>query len=113
MEGTHRSPTESFRQLFSSDWEGRLAIVEVFQLGFSVFVCAFHPEICKSFLFLFLFLYCLPNIVRVTKSRRLRWAGHVARMQKGRSAFKILTDKPTGNKFLGRFRRLIRGQSWN
>ena len=32
------------------------------------------------------------------KSRRLRWAGHVARMEKGRSAFKILTGKPTGKK---------------
>ena len=30
------------------------------------------------------------------KSRRLRWAGHVARMEEGRSAFKILTSKPTG-----------------
>ena len=30
------------------------------------------------------------------KSRRLRWAGHVARMEEGRSAFKILTGKPTG-----------------
>ena len=34
-------------------------------------------------------LYCSPNIVRVIKSRRLRWAGHVARMEGGRSAFKI------------------------
>ena len=41
-------------------------------------------------------LYRSPNIVRVIKSRRLRWAGHVARMEEGRSAFKILTDKPTG-----------------
>ena len=32
-----------------------------------------------------------PNIVRVNKSRRLRWAGHVARMEEGRSSFKILT----------------------
>ena len=45
------------------------------------------------------------NIVRVNKSRRLRWAGHVARMEKGRSAFKILTGKPTGKKPLGRPRR--------
>ena len=30
------------------------------------------------------------------RSRRLRWAGHVARMEEGRSAFKILTGKPTG-----------------
>ena len=35
-------------------------------------------------------LYRSPNIVRVNKSRRLRWAGHVARMEEGRSAFKIL-----------------------
>ena len=47
-------------------------------------------------------MYHLPNIVRVIKSRRLRWAGHVARMEKGRSAFKILTGKPTRNKPLGR-----------
>ena len=32
-----------------------------------------------------------PNIVRVIKSRRLRWAGHVARMEEDRSAFRILT----------------------
>ena len=36
------------------------------------------------------------NIVRVIKSRRLRWAGHVARMEEGKSAFKILTGKPIG-----------------
>ena len=39
------------------------------------------------------------------KSRRLRWAGHVARMDEGRSAFKIVTRKPTGNRPLGRPRR--------
>jgi hypothetical protein len=36
-------------------------------------------------------LYRFLNIVRVIKSRRLRWAGYVARMEEGRSAFKILT----------------------
>jgi len=41
-------------------------------------------------------LYRSPNIMRVIKSRRLRWAGHVARMEEGRSAFIILTGKPTG-----------------
>ena len=46
-------------------------------------------------------LYRSPNIVRVIKSRRLRWAGHVARMEEGRSAFKILT----GKRRLGRPRR--------
>ena len=39
------------------------------------------------------------------KSRRLRWAGHVARMEKDRSSFKILTGKPTGRRPLGRPRR--------
>ena len=39
------------------------------------------------------------------KSRGLRWTGHVARMEKGTSAFKILTDKPTGNRPLERPRR--------
>ena len=43
-----------------------------------------------------------PNIVRVIKSRRLRWAGYVARMEERRSAFKILTGKPTGKRPLGR-----------
>ena len=40
--------------------------------------------------------YRSPTIVRVIKSRKLRWVGDVARMEGGRSAFKILTDKPTG-----------------
>ena len=46
-------------------------------------------------------LYRSPNIVRMIKSRRLRWAGHVAKMEKGRSAFKILTGKPTGRDLWG------------
>ena len=51
-------------------------------------------------------MYRSPNIVRVIKSRRLRWAGHVARMEDGKGAFKILTGKPTGKKKpLGRPRR--------
>ena len=45
------------------------------------------------------------NIVRVIKSRRLRWAGHVARIEESRSAFKIVTGKPTGTRPLGRPRR--------
>ena len=50
-------------------------------------------------------MYRSPNIVKVIKSRRLRWAGHVVRMEEGRSAFKILTGTPTGKRPLRRLRR--------
>ena len=46
-------------------------------------------------------LYCSPNIVRVIKSRRLRWPGHLIRMEESRRVFKIFTGKPTGNRPLG------------
>ena len=47
-------------------------------------------------------MYRSSNILRVIKSRRLRWAGHLARMEEGRSAFKILTGTPAGKRPLGR-----------
>ena len=50
-------------------------------------------------------MYHSPNIFRVIKSRRLKWAGHVARMEDIRSAFYILKGKPTGRRPLGRPRR--------
>ena len=50
-------------------------------------------------------LYRSPNIVRVIKSRRSRYAGHVAQMEEGRSAFKILRGTPAGKRPLGRPRR--------
>ena len=43
-------------------------------------------------------------IIRMIKSRRLRWAGYVARMEYGRDAFKILTGTLTGKRLLGRSR---------
>ena len=43
-------------------------------------------------------LYRSSNIAKVIKSRRLRWVGHVARMEEGRSAFKILTGTPAGER---------------
>jgi hypothetical protein len=48
-----------------------------------------------------------PNIVRVIKSRRLRWACHVARMDGDRSAFKMLTGIPAGKIPLGKPRRRL------
>jgi len=50
-------------------------------------------------------LYPLPNIVRVVKSRRMKWAGHVARMGEGRGVDRVLVRKPEGKKQLGRPRR--------
>jgi hypothetical protein len=47
-------------------------------------------------------LYRSPNIVRVIKSGRLKWAGHVAKIEEDRSAFNILTSKPINNRPLGR-----------
>jgi hypothetical protein len=46
-----------------------------------------------------------PNIIRVIKSRRMRWAGHVARMGEGRGAYRILVGRPEGRRLLGRPRR--------
>ena len=50
-------------------------------------------------------LYSSPNIVRVIKSRRMRWAGHVARMGEERGVYKVLVGKPEGRRPLGRPRR--------
>ena len=47
-------------------------------------------------------LYCLPNIVRVIKSRRMRWVGHVARMGERRGVYRALMRKPEGMRPLGR-----------
>ena len=58
----------------------------------------FHNEELRS-------LYCSSIIVRVIKSRRLRWASHIARMEEGRRTFKILTGTTAGKRPLGRPRR--------
>jgi hypothetical protein len=50
-------------------------------------------------------LYASPNIIRVMKSRRLRWVGHATRMGEMRNAYKVLVGKPEGKGPLGRPRR--------
>jgi hypothetical protein len=47
-------------------------------------------------------LYCSPNIVRVMKSRRMRWAGHVAHMREMRGVYRGLVGKLEGKRALGR-----------
>jgi hypothetical protein len=49
-------------------------------------------------------LYSSPTIVRVIKSRIMRWAKHVARMGEGRGVYRILVRKPEGKRPLGRLR---------
>jgi hypothetical protein len=51
------------------------------------------------------YLYSSPNIIITIKSRRMRWAGHVARMGEKRNAHRILVGKPEGRRPLGRPRR--------
>ena len=46
-------------------------------------------------------MYFLPNIVGVIKTRRMRWAGHVARMGEKRGVYRILVCKPEGKRPLG------------
>jgi hypothetical protein len=46
-------------------------------------------------------LYSSPNIIRMNKSRRTRWTGHVARMAEKKSVYRILVGKPEGKRPLG------------
>jgi len=50
-------------------------------------------------------LYCSPNAFRVKKSKRMGWAGHVARMGEGRGVYRVLVGKPEGKRPIGRPRR--------
>jgi hypothetical protein len=50
-------------------------------------------------------LYSSPSIIRIKKSRRMRWAGHVARMGEKRNVYRLLVGKPEGKRPLGRPRR--------
>jgi len=53
-------------------------------------------------------LYCSPNIVRVIKSRRMRWAGYVARIGERRGVYRVLVGRPEGKGPLGRPRPIWR-----
>jgi hypothetical protein len=46
-------------------------------------------------------MYSSPSIIRIIKSRRMRWAGHVARMGEKRNAYRLLAGKPEGKRPLG------------
>jgi hypothetical protein len=53
-------------------------------------------------------LYSSPTTIRMIKSRRMRWARHVARMEETRNAYRILVGKPEGKRPVGRLRcRLV------
>jgi hypothetical protein len=50
-------------------------------------------------------LYSSPSVIRIIKWRRMRWAGHVARIGEKRNAYRLLVGKPEGKRPLGRPRR--------
>jgi hypothetical protein len=50
-------------------------------------------------------LYSSPIMIRIVKSRRMRWAGYVARMGERRNAYRVLVGNPEGKRLLGRPRR--------
>ncbi|KAJ4448585.1 hypothetical protein ANN_10604 [Periplaneta americana] len=54
-------------------------------------------------------LYSSPDVIRNIKSRRLRWAGHVARMGESKNAYRVLVERPEGKRPLGRPRRRWEG----
>jgi len=62
-----------------------------------------HPVIEAKFLVIY--KHYLMYIVRVIKSRRMRWAGHVARRGEERGVYRVLVGKPEGRRPLGRLRR--------
>jgi hypothetical protein len=51
------------------------------------------------------FLFLIQTLIRIIKSRRMRWAGHVGRMGEKRNAYRLLVGKPDGKRPLGRPRR--------
>jgi hypothetical protein len=57
----------------------------------------YNEELCD--------LYSSPSIIRIIKSRRMRWAGHIARMGEKRNAYRLLVGNPEGKRPLGRPRR--------
>jgi len=70
----------------------------IFYVSDGLFVRKLHKEELND-------MYSLPNIVRVVKSRRMRWAGYVARMGVDRVVHRVLVGKPEGKRPLGRPRR--------
>jgi len=69
---------------------------------YSFTLCCFAFYLC---VFSFRDLYSLPNIVQVVKSRRMRWAGHMAHTGEGRGVHRVRVGRPEGKRPLGRPRR--------
>jgi hypothetical protein len=73
------------------DVDGSLYLTTVFVEGE---YCAFSNKTGSV-------VYCSPNIVRVIKSRRMRWAGHVARMGEERGVYRVLVGETGGKETTG------------
>jgi hypothetical protein len=64
------------------------------KLGMAIICGVMNEELCN--------LYSSPNIIRMIKSRRMRWTCHIALMGEKRNAYRILVGKPEGKRPLGR-----------
>jgi hypothetical protein len=90
------------KKLKSQEWEIRFPIVlRTPYIPFLIFFSTLFYYVNKELYA----LYSSPNIIRVIKSRRLRWAGHVARIGERRGAYRALVGKPEGRRPLRRPRR--------
>jgi len=78
-------------------------IVGIYILENTVYTLPYNEKL--NLIYATKYYYSLPNIVRVVKSRRMRWAGHVARMEEDRVVHRVLVGKPEGKRPLGRPRR--------
>jgi hypothetical protein len=80
-------------------------ILLLYSVGTQQTIVVFQLNIIIIIIFSLIFvtdLYCLSNIVRVIKSRRMRWAEHVARMAEGRGVHRVFVGKPEGRRPFGR-----------
>jgi hypothetical protein len=71
-------------------------------LAYFIYVVSFEDAVNNNKRLMINYLYSFPSTIRMIKSRRMRWTGHVARMGDRRNAYRIFVGKPEGRRPLGR-----------
>ena len=97
----------SYTRFGSPDLRGNLGKIHVLMcyVFFYLFDDFCYSKYDRLFAVRYADLYSSPNVERVVKSRRMRWAGHVARMVEEREVYRVLVGKPEGKRSLERPRR--------